>query len=82
MARGKDPGNDFDDQWYASRRRAEYKKSRGEGVWADDAKLKRAGQPRPSHSADSEGCSKETMLLLGFLSGFGWVLNEVIRYVA
>lgn len=82
MARGSDPGRDFDDQWYASKRRAQYKASRGEGVWADDAALKRAGRPKPSHSAGSSSCGEKTLLLLAMLSGLFWaVLDTAVRMI-
>jgi hypothetical protein len=77
VARGNDRGRDFDDQYYGARRRGEYKQARGEGIWADDHRLKHAGEPKPSHSKD-QSCGKKAVLLLGFLSGFGWVLSEIV----
>lgn len=79
MVRGKDRGKDFDDQYYGSKRAAEYKKSRGQGIYSQDAYLARAGQPKPDHrSGNGEGCGKKTVMLLGFLTGFGWVISEII----
>lgn len=37
----------FDAQFEQSRKRAEKKKARGEGAYATDAALKRAGQSKP-----------------------------------
>lgn len=70
-------GRDFNDQFYGSRRRAQYKKSRGEGIWMDDKRLEHAGEMKPGHSKD-QSCGKKAVLLLGFLSGFGWVLSELL----
>lgn len=82
MARGDDPrGDSFDDQYHGSRRRAQYKQARGEGIWADDAALRRAGQPKPSH-AKKESCLKKSVLLLAFLSGFGWIFSEIVSRAA
>ena len=41
MARGNDPGKDFDDQWNDSFREAQKKAQRGEGPWAEDKYLAR-----------------------------------------
>lgn len=80
MARRNDPGKDFDDQWYASKRRGEYKASRGEGPWADDAYLRRnnerLGSGPAHHGGGSESCGKATVLLLSLLGGLGWAFSE------
>jgi hypothetical protein len=83
MARGNNPGKDFDDQYHASRREGQRKAARGEGAWADDKYLRdmRAGGEDNSGSGgnkDNSGCGKDTLLILGFLSGFGWVISEVV----
>lgn len=78
MARGGDPGKDFDDQWYGSKRRAEYKRDRGEGIWASDKKIERAGQPRPSH----HGGSSCAVILISFLGGFAWAFSEIASRVS
>lgn len=70
MARGNDPGKDFDDQWYGSKRAGEYKRSRGEGAWADDVYLKRQNQrlsgPPAHHARKKSSCGKTTAFLGGF----------------
>lgn len=40
MARGNNPGRDFDDQFNSSKRRAAPKVAKGEGHWADDKKIR------------------------------------------
>ena len=74
MARGNNPGKDFDDQYNASRREGQRKAARGEGAWADDKYLR----DLRNGGEDNSGCGKDTLLILGFLSGFGWVISEVV----
>lgn len=60
MARdGSDKG--FDDQWYASKRRGQYKASRGEGAWSEDKYLQRldarlSGPPAHHAKPGGSGC--------------------------
>lgn len=93
MARGNDPGKDFDDQYNRSRREGQRKAARGEGPWADDKYLsdarKESERYRSGGEGDSgggggngEGCDKKTLLLAGWLSGFGWFLSEVVSRVS
>jgi hypothetical protein len=84
MGRGNDPGKDFDDQYYTSRREGRGKAARGEGPWADDKYLARindqARRDRNSggrHRAESEGCADKAVVLLGLLGGAAWGLAEV-----
>lgn len=80
MARGSDPGRDFNDQWNESRRRGQEKAARGEGAWAEDKYLERINaKPRPAHHAsEPKGCGEKTVMLLALLSGFGWAFSEVV----
>jgi hypothetical protein len=77
MARGNDPGRDFDDQWHASKRAGEERAARGEGPWAEDKYLdrvnKRLARPPAHHAKPSSGCA----FVLGFLVGLAWFLSEV-----
>lgn len=85
MARGNDPGKDFDDQWYGSKRAGEYKASRGEGAHADDIYLKRVNRrlsgPPAHHARRDSGCGKTTVGLLAFLGGFAWAFDATVRYI-
>jgi hypothetical protein len=86
MARGNDPGKDFDDQWKSSRRRGQEKAARGESHWADDAYLRRnnerLGSGPAHHGGGSKSCADKTVLLLATLSGIAWALSEVVSRVA
>lgn len=84
MARGNDPGKDFDDQYYSSKRRGQEKARRGESHWAEDKYLERMKNQSqgPAHHGKDESCGKKTLILLGFLSGLGWFLNETVQYIA
>jgi hypothetical protein len=84
MARGNDPGKDFDDQWHASKRRGQYKASRGEGAWAQDKYLKRNNErlgSGPAHHGKSESCGKATVFLLSLLGGLGWFAAEAVNRI-
>lgn len=84
MARGNDPGKDFDDQWHASKRRGEYKASRGEGAWRNDKYLERLDArlgSGPVHHAGQKSCGEKTVILMAFLSGFGWVFSETVSRI-
>jgi hypothetical protein len=76
MARGNDPGKDFDDQYYGSKRAAEYKRSRGQGVWAQDKyqeRLKsRADEGQAHHGKDT------CLVALAALGGLAWALGEAV----
>lgn len=77
MARGSDPGKDFDKQWNDSRRTGQGKASRGESHWAEDKYLERLNaKPRPAHHA-KDSCLISGIALLG---GLAWALSEVVRY--
>jgi len=80
MARGNDPGKDFDRQWEESSRRGREKASRGEGPWAEDKYLERINaKPRPAHHAgDPKGCADKTVLLLALLGGVLWVADQLV----
>ena len=84
MARGNDPGKDFDDQWNDSFREAQKKAQRGEGPWAEDKYLARRQEqsgPPAHHAGQSKGCADKAVLLLAFLSGWAWALTEIARQV-
>lgn len=79
MARGNDPGRDFDQQFERNRRRGQERAARGEGAWADDKYLRKINEERAADRAaagNSEGCGKATVLLLGTLGGVVWFLAE------
>lgn len=85
MARGNDPGKDFDNQWNTSRREAEKKAARGETHWAEDKYLKRLQEqsgPPAHHAGQSKGCADKTVALLALLGGFFWALGEIASRVA
>lgn len=79
MARGSDPGKDFDKQWNDSYRAGQGKASRGESHWAEDKYLERLNaKPRPAHHAkDGDSCLISGIALLG---GLAWALSELVRY--
>lgn len=80
MARGKDLGKDFDDQFDHFQKRAQGKRDRGEGYWADDKKMRDAGKMREP-SGNEESCGKATVIMLGLLAGTGWALSEAVSRV-
>lgn len=85
MARGKNPGDDFDRQFDKSRRAGERKAARGEGPWADDAYLRRINNERQADrqaaQSNSESCGKATVILLSLLGGAAWGLAEAVGRV-
>lgn len=85
MARGKDPGKDFDDQYHNSRREAEKKAARGESHWAWDKSLERnnerLGSGPTHHAGEHRGCGEKTVVLMALLGGLGWAFAETVRYV-
>lgn len=79
MARGKNPGDDFDNQFNASRRKGQERASRGEGPWHHDKylrDLKGGGEGHQAPPGDNGGCGKDAAILLGFLGGLAWFLGE------
>lgn len=70
MARGNNPGKDFDDQYHASRRRGQYRQT--EEAWR---------QQSGRHAAPKESCGKAAAVLLGLLGASAWLLGEAVRYV-
>lgn len=83
MARGSDPGRDFDDQYNQSRRAGQERAARNEGPWAGDKYLKRVNDSGPvSHRGEPKGCADKTaaLFLLGVAAGYGLV--EVVSRVA
>jgi hypothetical protein len=86
MARGNSPGKDFDDQWNNSRRRGEYRASRGEGPYSADKYLERnnerLGRQPASHRGESKGCGEKTVVLAALLGGIGWFVSEIVNRVA
>lgn len=81
MARGKNPGDDFDRQFGQSYNRAQGKAARGESHWSDDKVIRDAGQIRPSGQSD-ESCGKATVILLSLLGGAAWGVSEVVSRLA
>lgn len=83
MARGNDPGRDFDNQYNASRRAGQDKASRGESHWATDKYLERLNVERPTghgrHAGEPKGCSDKAAALVAIGLGIGYALTEVIR---
>ena len=85
MARGNDPGKDFNDQWKESRRKGQEKAARGESHWAQDKyleRINRQAQGPAHHGGSSESCGKATVILLSLLGGIGWAVSETISRVA
>lgn len=85
MARGNDPGRDFDNQWNESRRKGQEKAARGETHWATDKYLERVNAERSHergrHAGEPKGCADKAALLVGLLGGFGltgWALAEAV----
>lgn len=74
MARGSDPGRDFDRQFDQSQRRAEPKKQAGQGPWNMDKRL--ADNNNRAPSAGSDSCLVSAVALLG---GVAWVVDQVVR---
>lgn len=76
----KDKGKDFDDQFNASKRRGQYKASRGEGAWSDDKYLERLnarlGKPPVHHaSGESKSCADKTVALLAILGALAFLVT-------
>lgn len=72
MARGNDPGRDFDNQWNESRRRGVARAAAGEGPWRDDKYLERENTrlsgPAARHAKKKdESCGKAVAFIGGFL---------------
>lgn len=85
MARGSDPGKDFDDQYHDSRRRGQEKARRGESHWAQDKYLERNNERlgrQAAHHAENKSCGEKTLILLGFLGGLAWFLSETVSRIA
>lgn len=85
MARGNDPGKDFDNQWDSSKRGGQEKASRGESHWAQDKYLERnnerLGRQPAHHAGENKSCGEKTVILLAFLSGLGWAVSETVSRV-
>lgn len=81
MARGNDPGKDFDDQYNASRRRGQGKAARGESHWAQDKYLEGLRSQPGGRSEPPRGCSDKTAALLVAIGGVAWGLTEVVSRV-
>lgn len=84
MARGNDPGKDFDDQYYSSKRRGQEKARRGESHWAQDKyleRMKNQSQGPAHHAGERKSCGEKTVVLMAFLGGLGWAFAETVRYV-
>lgn len=82
MARGNDPGKDFDDQYNQSRRKGQEKAARGESHWSQDKYLERLNNQSagPAHHAgESKGCSDKTVSILALLGGLAWAIQEIVQ---
>lgn len=78
-------GKSFNDQWYGSKRAAEYKRSRGEGPWAEDAYLRRQNERLsgpPAHHAKDESCGRAVAFIGGFLLVAALMTPEPARAAA
>ena len=85
MARGNNPGKDFDDQWNDSARRGQERARRGEGPWEADKYLERINAKPvqgPKHAGEPKGCSDKAIALLAVLGGLAWALQEIVQRVA
>jgi hypothetical protein len=85
MARGNDPGKDFDDQYRESKRRGRDRASRGEGAWADDKYLERvnarlSGPPARHRGEPSKSCLDKTVMLLALLTGILWAVSYTVQH--
>lgn len=79
MARGNDPGRDFDRQIRASENRAAGKKARGEGPWALDKKLADNNNRGGGGSANgSDNCLVSGIALLSALLGTAYGVVEYL----
>lgn len=84
MARGKDPGDDFDAQYNESRRRGQEKARRGESHWADDKYLERNNErlsSAPAGHSGNKSCAEKTVVLAAFLGGIAWAGAEIASKV-
>lgn len=83
MARGSDPGKDFDQQWDKSRKAGQEKAARGESHWATDKYLERINAERSHergrHAGEPKGCSDKAAALVAIGLGIGYAVTEVIR---
>lgn len=81
--RPEGPGKDFDDMWNRHNREGRERAARGEGPYAMDAAIRRAGEMRqpeptgPKHKANSDSC----VVPLAFLGGLAWALSELAQRV-
>lgn len=83
MARGNDPGKEFNDRFYKSQRKGKERAARGEGHWRTDREMERYGQPAPNHNAGpSKPCAPAAIAILAGLGGLGWAFGEAVRYVS
>lgn len=73
MARGNDPGKDFDAQYDQSRRRGEAAEVKRLN---DMYGAKASNKQGPRHAAESEGCADKAAAILIALGGAGWALFE------
>lgn len=83
MARGNDPGRDFDRQFGQNKARGDAKAARGEGPWAQDKYLRDgAGTGSGGGDKDNSGCGDKTVVLLAALGGIAWAVSEFVQKVA
>lgn len=80
MARGKNPGDDFDAQFNESRRRGQEKARRGESHWAQDKYLRDLGSG-PAPQPQNKSCAEKTVILAAFLGGLAWAGAEIASKV-
>lgn len=82
MARGNDPGKDFDDQYNKNRREGQRRAARGEGPYAADKYLRDLNnRPMNQPPQRSEGCADKTVALLILLTSFGWIIAEGVSRI-
>lgn len=77
MARGNDPGRDFDRQFGESRRRGQDKAARGESHWAQDKYLER--MKNQSTSGPAHHAKDSCVVGLALLGGIAWALTETVQ---
>ena len=78
MARGNDPGKDFDDQYRRSKFRGDENARLGRGAWADDKKIRDGGELRQP-PASNDGCADKAAVLLTLLGGLAWGASETVQ---
>lgn len=83
MARGSDPGKDFDSQFNRNKARGDAKAQRGESHWSQDKYIQGGcgTNESPGGGQDNSGCGDKTVILLAILGGFAWAGSEIVNRI-